>query len=258
MIKLCQKLLLGAAMLTMPLTMAYAASFSSSQTKDIESIVHGYLTSNPEVLVEASQAYKNKQLSTMKQKANNFIGSHKKEFFGDSHSPVAGNAKGNVTLVEFFDYQCGHCKQMASTMTKLTSNDKNLRVVYKQLPIFKGGSLIAAKAALAAEKQGKFMAMHEGLMNAKKPLTETNIMAIAKSSGLNVKQLQKDMASSAIQKQIDANMKLAESFLKQSVGYVFTPIFVVSNQSGSKYQFIPGGLDYASMTKMIKEMRSSK
>ena len=246
--------LLGATMLTM--SMAQAASFDGAQSHAIEHIVHQYLLDNPEVLVEASEAYKNKQMSTMKVKANGFISSHKKDFFSDKSNPVAGNTKGDVTLVEFFDYQCGHCKEMAQTVHNIMKEDKNLRVVFKQLPIFKGGSIIAAKAALAAEKQGKFVPFHEALLQAKKPLTEKNILSIAKSSGLDVKKLKKDMNSEIIAKQIEDNSKLAQSFLQDSVGYVFTPIFVVGNQSGDKFQFIPGGLDYAHMKKVIKEIRS--
>mgnify|MGYP001950632292 CR=1 FL=1 len=160
---------------------------------------------NPEVLVEASQAYKSKQMSHMKDKANTYIAAHKKAFFSDKTNPIAGNKKGDVTLVEFFDYQCGHCKEMANTIHKLVKEDKNLRVVFKQLPIFKGGSIVAAKAALAAVKQHHFVAFHEALLKAKKPLTQENIMGIAKTAGLKVKQLKKDMGSDAIAKQIEAN-----------------------------------------------------
>lgn len=246
--------ILSSALLAMPF--AQAASFDGSQTQAIEHIVHQYLLDNPEVLVEASQAYKSKQMTSMKAKASDFIAAHKKDFFSDKSNPVAGNSKGNVTLVEFFDYQCGHCKEMAQTVHKLAQEDKNLRIVFKQLPIFKGGSIIAAKAALAAGKQGKFVPLHEALLEAKKPLTEDNILAIAKTAGLDITKLKKDMGSDAISKQIDGNMKLAQSFLQDSVGYVFTPIFVVGNQSGDKFKFIPGGLDYNNMKKVIKDVRS--
>ncbi len=247
-------LLLSLALAVTPL--AQAASFDNAQTKDIEGIIHKYLMANPEVLVEASQAYKNKQMSSMKEKANQYITSHKKDFFSDKSNPVAGNSKGDVTLVEFFDYQCGHCKEMVSTVHKLMQEDKNLRVVFKQLPIFQGSSITAAKAALAAEKQHKFIAFHEALLKEKKALTQDQIMKIAKIAGLDLNQLKKDMDSEAVTKQIEANTQLAQSFLKDSVGYVFTPIFVVADQSGSKFQFIPGGLDYDNMKKVIKEVRS--
>ncbi len=255
---LTKRLVMSSILLAFSLTGASASTFSNTQTKDIESIIHSYLTSNPEVLVEASQAYKNKQMQDMKHKATSFISTHKSSFFSDNKAPVAGNPKGNVTLVEFFDYQCGHCKEVSKTVHQLMSKDKNLRVVFKQLPIFKGSSVTAAKAALAANKQGKFVAFHEALMSEKKPLTTKSIMGIAASSGLNVKQLKKDMTNTEITQQIDANMQLAQAFLQTTIGYVFTPIFVVSNQSGSKFQFIPGGLDYAGLNKVINEMRSTK
>jgi protein-disulfide isomerase len=251
------KIVLSVALLALACTGASAQNFSNTQKTDIEKIVHQYLTDNPEVLVEASQAYKDKQMQEMKTKANAFISTHKSAFFSDKNAPVAGNPKGNVTLVEFFDYQCGHCKQMASTVQKLIRKDKNLRVVFKELPIFKGNSMMAAKAALAANQQSKFIGFHDGMMTSKQPLNDKNIMAIANSNGLDVSRLKKDMASTRISKQIEDNMGLAQSFLQSTVGYVFTPIFVVGNQSGSKFQFIPGGLDYQNLTKIINEMRSS-
>jgi protein-disulfide isomerase len=248
------KKILTASALIIALPMALA-SFSEAQTKDIQHIVEGYIMDNPEILVKASESYKNKQMTQMKSKANSYIQSHKADFFSDQISPSVGNPRGDVTLIEFFDYQCGHCKQMASTLSKLASNDKNLKIIYKQLPIFKGGSKIAAQAALAADMQGKFSVFHDKLMNSKKPMTDDNIIAIAKECSLDIAKLKKDMNSKSVQNQIDANMKLAQDFLQDSIGYVFTPIFVIGNKDASQFEFIPGGLDYKSMQQMIKRMR---
>lgn len=252
MISFKKAIVSSALMLTIPFAFA---EFSSAQTKDIQQIVESYLTDNPEVIVKASESYKNKQMIAMKTKANAYIKSHKADFFQDTQSPSAGNPQGDVTLVEFFDYQCGHCKQMASTLSKLASTDKNLKIVYKQLPIFSGGSKTAAQAALAADMQGKFNHFHEKLMSTKEPMTDNNIMALAKQSGLDIDRLKKDMKSQAVQDQIDSNMKLAQDFLKDSIGYVFTPIFVIGKQDGSQFEFIPGGLDYNSMKQMVQRMR---
>ena len=102
--------------------------------------------------------------------------------------------------------------------------------------------------------QGKFSTFHDQLMKTKKPMTNDNIMAIAKECGLDIAKLKKDMNSKAVQNQIDANMKLAQDFLQDSIGYVFTPIFVIGNKDASQFEFIPGGLDYKSMQSMIKRM----
>lgn len=253
---LVKKLILASSAIALTLSPAYASSFSDSQKQDLHQIIHQYLTDNPEVLMEASQAYKAKQMQQMRDKANTFIRAHKKQFFQDHKAPTAGNAHGDITLVEFFDYQCGHCKQMAGTVHELIQNDKNIRLVFKQLPIFKGGSLTAAKAALAANNQGKFLSFHDALMAEKKPLTDKNIYAIAAQVGLNVKKLKHDMNSSEVTRQIEANTQLAQEFLQGTVGYVFTPIFVVGNQSGSKFQFIPGGLDLPGLQKVISGLRA--
>ena len=123
-----------AAAIGSPVAMA-ADQMAPEQQKEIEKIVHDYLVNNPEVLVEVSQALQQKQQQNIQQQAKTGILENADQLFSGTLA-VAGNPKGNVTLVEFFDYQCIHCKKMAPTIGELIKKDNNLRVIYKEFPIF--------------------------------------------------------------------------------------------------------------------------
>ena len=133
-----------------PQTTATQTEFTPQQVKNIQKIVHDYLINNPQVLVEASQALQKQAQEKQQQYAMQAIEKNKQQLFNDPVSPVAGNPNGNVTLIEFFDYQCGHCKAMNKIIQSIVAKNKNLRVVLKELPIFGSNSQLAAK--VAAEK----------------------------------------------------------------------------------------------------------
>lgn len=142
--------------------------------------------------------------------------------------PIVGNAEGGVTLVEFFDYRCIHSANSADAVNNLIKNNSNLRVIFKEYPIFGGASIYAAKAALAANKQGKFIELHNALFKAGKGLTESKVIEIAKAEGLDIKQLQEDMKSTAIQEELQAAKSLALN-LKLKV----TPAFIIGKTSNT-------------------------
>lgn len=198
---------------------------SSGQVEQVKSVVRDYLVTNPQVLVEASQSLQKQEMQKAEQRAKDGIVKGANIIFADPASPVAGNPKGNITVVEFFDYQCPHCKDMKAIVDKLVVDYPNLRVVYKELPIFGGASRDAASAALAAAKQGndKYIKLHEAFLATANPLSKEKVMEIAKSLGLDTTRLATDMASADVQKQIDDNFQLA-----QALNLVGTPTFIIS------------------------------
>jgi len=223
--------------LSMPLSgfAQNASSFSPAQQQDIQKIVHDYLVKNPEVLVEASQALQEKEMAKVKSAALQGIAQNKDKLFNNPHSPTAGNPNGNVILVEFFDYQCGHCVEMQPVIEKLLSTHSNVKMIYKQFPIFGGMSDYAAKAALASVKQGKYLEFHNALFRMGGKLDENKILQAAQSVGLNIDQLKKDMNDPAIKQQIAENYQLAKD-----LRLVGTPSFVLSNKALTQFDFIPG------------------
>lgn len=217
---------------------------TTGQVEQVKGVVHDYLVTNPQVLVEASQSLQKQEMVKTEQLAKDAISKNADALFADPMSPVAGNPKGNVTMVEFFDYQCPHCKDMKVIIDKLTADDANLRVVYKELPIFGATSREASSAALAAVKQGndKYMKFHNALLAATNPLNKDKVMQIAKSVGLDTTKLAKDMTSSSVQKEIDDNFQLA-----QALNLMGTPTFIMSKwRVGAKNNdvknaiFLPG------------------
>lgn len=221
-----------------------AQTSSAPDRAAIEKIVREYLIQNPEVLVEAMNELRRRQEAAANEASSKAIEAHKKELFEDGATPVGGNAKGDVTLVEFFDYHCGYCKQVHEPMLTLIREDKNLRVVYKELPILAPESRIAAAGALAAQKQGKYVELHNALMEARGKLTKDRVLALAKEQKLDVARLEKDMDSPEIQSAIDRNLKLAAS-----LGVDGTPAFIVGDQ------FAPGALPIEQLREMVAQAR---
>jgi protein-disulfide isomerase len=230
---------------------AQETSMPLAQQKQMEQVIHDYLVNNPEVLVEASQVLQKRQQDTAQSQAQSSIMEHADELFTGKLT-VAGNPKGDVTLVEFFDYQCIHCKKMKPVLSDLLAKNKNLRVIYKEFPIFGKSSELASKATIAAAMQGKYAPMQEALLSKEKPLDEKTVMEVAQSIGLKMDQLKKDMDSKGVQDELAANRKLAEQ-----IHLMGTPAFIVASTPMGKFDakstpsFIPGGATEASLQAMI-------
>lgn len=245
--------LLTATMLAAPNSFADDGSFSKGQQQQIQQIVHDYLIANPDILIQMSQKLQQQQVAEIEKNAQKVIPSIAKDLFNNASSPVSGNTAGTVTLVEFFDYQCPHCKDMTQAIDNIAQQNNNLRIVYKELPIFGGSSDLAARAALAANMQGKYPNFHDALMNTKDRLTEDKIMSIAKQNGLNVSKLKKDMNSNVINDELKQNRVLA-----QQLKLVGTPAFIIGLTNGndnSKSILIPGSTTEQTLQQAISQVQ---
>lgn len=236
-------------------SLGIAANFTTEQKKQVEQIVHDYLVDNPQVLVEASQALQRKQQSEMEKLQAQAVATIREQadaVFFNKQDPVIGNPKGAITVVEFFDYQCGHCREMTPVLEYALKHDKQLRVVFKMFPIFGGASELAAKAALAAGLQAKFYPMHQLLMQTT-DYSQANIMTLAKQVGLDVEKFKTDLQGDTVKATLAANVDLA----KQLKLY-FTPVLVATNtQAKSKEApiiFVPGGLDKKMLQALVDEL----
>lgn len=235
----------------------YAEAIDATEKKEMEKVIHDYLIAHPEVLLEASQVLQQKQQQAMQQQAQTAIKDNAEELFKDNFT-VIGNPKGEITLVEFFDYQCIHCKKMAPVISELTKQDNRLKVVFKEFPIFGKSSDLASRVALAAAMQGKYQAMHEALIKQSKRLDENLIMNTAKSIGLNMTKLKVDMDSKAVKDALDANRQLAEKLRLMG-----TPAFIIASTQGDKLKegsepaFIPGAATKQSLQELIKKAASN-
>lgn len=256
------KILIGVAFSSLILqgTASYAATpFDNAQKKQIEAIVQDYLLKNPEVLVKSLDNYQQKQINQAQEtfkKIQETSPQYANRLFHQSTDPIAGNPNGTITVVQFADYQCPHCMEMAPVIDNLIKKNKNVRVIFKEFPIRGPISEFATKAALASQKQGKYYEFHNALMNSKvEPLTEAAIFNLAKSTGLNVDQLKKDINDQAIAQQITTNYQLAKD-----MGLMWTPVIFIakSNVSPSskatEIVFIPGQVTEAQISDVINKL----
>jgi protein-disulfide isomerase len=227
-----------------PLGAARAADFTPEQRKAIETIIHDYLTKNPDVLLDALQAAEDKIKGDARDKAAQALSTRRREIFEDPETPIAGNPKGDVSLVEFFDYRCPYCKQVEPALEALLSEDRQLRLVYKEMPVLGADSVTASRAALAAKKQGKYDALHRALMLLKGQMNEAAVLKTAESVGVDIERLKRDMASPEIDRALKANTELAEALDIRG-----TPGFVIGNE------IVPGAIDLATLKQMIANAR---
>ena len=217
--------LLLAALLTLSPLAARAEDPAPAQVDQIERIVRDYLKQHPEVIVEALKAYQAQQDAKKADALRGTIASLKSELLSDPATPVGGNPAGDVAVVEFFDYRCPYCKAMAPDLAKALAADGKVRLVYKEFPILSPTSVVAAKAALAARYQNKYVVFHDRLMDVKGTLDESQIYSTAADAGLNVARLKADMERPEIAEAIARNYSLADKLDIQG-----TPAFVIGDQ----------------------------
>ena len=231
---------------TMPVSLAAAPAPTATGDKTaLGKSIRDYLIANPEVLVEAMQELERKQDSQRDTAAQKAIQENRAALMNDPDSPVVGNPNGDVTIVEFSDYQCPYCKRAHTTVKSVLAADGKVKLVFKDLPILGEPSRIAALAALAARAQGKHLALHDALMESGGKLDRARIMEIAASVGLDVARLQNDMEDPKLKEIIDRNMALASA-----LGVRGTPAFVIGNQ------FVPGAVDADTLKRLISDART--
>lgn len=240
------------------------SKFSPAQQQQLgkymDSSIHEYLMSNPQVIVQAVQQYEMQQHAKMMNKSLSVIAENVQALVADPISPSIGPKNAPVTFVEFSDYQCSICHAMYPRIKQLIKNNPNVRFVFKEFPIFGPASIYAAKAAIAATRQGKFEALHNALFSSSKmegKLTKQDVLDMAKQVGINIVKLQKDMKNPAVAREISDNYKLAGPKLKLQG----TPAFLIiptppakkltESQLVSRIGFVPGGAALSQLQGMI-------
>ena len=203
-----------------------ASAFSPDQKQAIEKIVKDYLVANPDVLLEVQNILEAKMEKQQAEKSKAALADNAKNIYRSTESPVAGNADGDITVTEFFDYNCGYCKRSFPEITKLISGDNKVRVVFKEMPILSKGSEEASRVALAAKLQGKYWEVHRGLFEAKGQANEAMALKIAEKVGLDMAKLKSDMDGPAVKAELKSAKELAGK-----MGINGTPHFLVGDKS---------------------------
>jgi len=227
-LRLLSPALLALAIVAAPQA-ASAQTFSDGQRGEIETIVKSYLISHPEVLEDAMNELNKRQAAAEEEKHLASITQNSDTIFNSPRNVTLGNKNGDVTFVEFFDYNCGYCKRAMTDMLDLMKADPKLKVVLKEFPVLGDGSVEAAKVAVAVRMQdpggAKYLDFHQRLLGGRGPADKARALAAAKEAGLDVARIEKDMASPEARATIDENFKLAES-----MGMNGTPSYVIGKQ----------------------------
>ncbi len=250
------KLLIGAALAGAALLGAIAVSVVSAQQgkpaasadrKAIEAIVRDVIRDNPEIVIEALNAYTEQQSADAAAAALPALLKEETAFVAGKNTAAA-----KVAVIELFDYHCGFCKRATGLVRDLASNDPAVKVVLRDLPLLRKESDTAARFALAAREQGKYLDFHFALLKQSGVLTETRILDVAKTVGLDIAKLKKDAAAPKLETALQSNFAAAERMRLDG-----TPSFIVTSLDGDFLRVIPG-FDEDEVRVAIAEAKKAK
>ena len=238
-----KRFLATTALLMLPI----AATADGMDEDRIKELVLEAIRENPGIVFEAAQLFEKQQQALQAQAAAQVLDTEKATLENDPNAPVLGNPDGDVTVVEFFDYNCPYCRRVKPEMEALLAADPNVRVVYREWPILGDGSVFAARAALASRNQGKYEEFHWAMMQLKERAEEASILRTAEDIGLDVAQLRRDMNGPEIEEHIQTSMRLA-----QSLGFSGTPSFVIGDS------LAPGLIQADQMIELVDQARAAE
>lgn len=218
----------------------------------VEKIIAEYLDQHPEVVIEAAIKYRQQEMEEMQTKATEAVAQNVNEIFSEKALVVA-HPEAPIKIVEFIDYQCGHCREMTPILEAIAEKHDDVSVQVKEFPIFNRSDL-AAKAAIAADMQGQFSAFHKALMTSTEPITSMDtLVAIATKLELDVAQLRKDMNSKEVEKVIADTVKLGRDKLSLSG----TPALIIGDGTAENVVFMPGATDLEKLTELVNQVRDN-
>lgn len=237
-----KNLLISTAMLIIPFT-AVADELTEDRIKEL---VLEAIRENPGIVFEAAQLFEEQQQANQALVAAQVLASERDALERDPNAPVLGNPDGDVTIVEFFDYNCPYCRRVKPHMEALLAADPNVRVVYREWPILGEGSVFAARAALASRNQGKYDEFHWAMMGLNGRAEEATVISAAEKIGLNIAQLRRDMNAPEIDEHIQTSMRLS-----RAIGFSGTPSFVIGDS------LAPGLIDAEQMISLVNQARAN-
>lgn len=225
---------------------AQDGAFTAEQRQEVIGILREALRQDPSILREALEAMQQAEERERRAAARAAIADNAEALLRDPADPVLGNPRGDVTIVEFFDARCGYCKQLHPVMEQLLRKDRDLRLVPKDIPILGPNSVLASRALLAAQRQGKYGELFDALLKLRADATEAAVRAEAERVGLDWARLRRDMDDPAVTRRIEANLRLA-----RSLGVEGTPALVIGEA------LVPGAVDLAALERLVAEARGA-
>ncbi|WP_300514462.1 DsbA family protein [Aliiroseovarius sp.] len=212
----------------------------------IKELVLETIRENPGIVMEAVAILEQRQVAAAELARADLLSNNRDILEKDPNAPVLGNPEGDVTVVEFFDYNCPYCRRAMDEVQGLLEADPNVRLVYREWPILGEGSVFAAKAALASRKQGKYEEFHWAMMGMSGRAEEASVMRIAAEIGLDVGQLRRDMEAPEVQEHLVTSMDLSKS-----LGFNGTPSFVIGDD------LVPGFVEQSQLIELVETNRKA-
>lgn len=219
---------------------------SPEQKKAVERIISDYIRENPGIIGDAIWAILEEQKLPKQERTRRNLKRMAEELNGDPGSYVGGNPEGDISLIEFFDYNCSYCKRSHKEIMEMVAADGNIRFVFKEFPILGSLSVYAAKAALAARKQGKYEEFNLALMTSRGRNTNGRVLTLAKKIGLDVERLKRDMEDPEIADILRRTKKLARALDIEA-----TPTYVIGEL------LIPGYVAAPHLKELINDARET-
>lgn len=241
-----KKLYLALAISLATLPMVGPAQAQDLTEDRVRALVLETIRENPEIVMEAVAILQERDAQTQAAAVAEVLSSKRDRLENDPNAPVLGNPDGDVTVVEFFDYNCPYCRQADPEIRALLKADPNIRLVLREWPILGDGSVFATRAALAARAQGKYEAMHWGLLGMNGRANEASVMALAADLGLDLDQLRADMKAPEIDAHIEVSMDLT-----QALGFNGTPSFVIGDA------LVPGFVPQSELEMLVNDARET-
>ena len=240
--KMVIRLALAAWLAVFSPTVLVAQELSEERVREL---VRETILANPEILLEAIAVLENRAAESEQLSRADIIEQQRLTLERDPNAPVLANADGDVTVVEFFDYNCPYCRRVMPTVYALTEADTGVRLVYREWPILGEGSVFASRAALASREQGLYEEFHIAMMDMTGRAEERSVLTIAREIGLDVDQLLIDMEAPEVDEHIATSMRLAEM-----LGITGTPTFIIGTN------LVPGAVEQATLQALVDEARA--
>ena len=225
------------------------ALYGKNQEQRLTALIEAHIAENPEIVLRAIQELRRRDTEAKEERVRSNLAAVRAELIRDPRSPVAGNPEGDVTVVEFFDYNCPYCKAVKPALGQLLAGDPGIRFVYKELPILGEASRTAAKAALAAVRQGaeRYRRFHDALLEIQGGLTDEAVYRVAEQIGLDLARLRADMEDPEIEAAIEANRELAAR-----LNITGTPAFAIGES------IIPGAVSLEELREAVARARRAR
>jgi len=232
------KIVLATVLAAFPVTTVAAQELNEA---DIKRLALEAILEKPEILIEALSILQERENVALAEAQTDALSELRDDF--EQNAPIFGNLDGSVTLVEFFDYNCGYCRRAAPEVKAVLEASKDVRIIYREFPILGPGSEVAARASLASRNQGKYQQFHEAMMALNAQAVEASVMKIAGDVGLDLEVLKTDMQSELVNEHIAASLRFAEA-----LGITGTPTFVLGDE------IIPGVIERGTLLEKIAEL----